>query len=80
MLNFGKAKGTRRAKASCSGRRFYGIDPLFLDDLKAQLREIKATAVERIKKRRLEEFQRKLAGLVFLDPAAGSGNFLTDII
>lgn len=56
------------------------IDPLFLDDLKAQLREIKATAVERIKKkkRRLEEFQRKLAGLVFLDPAAGSGNFLTE--
>lgn len=54
------------------------IDPLFLDDLKAQLQEIKATAVERIKKRRLEEFQRKLAGLVFLDPAAGSGNFLTE--
>ncbi len=54
------------------------IDPLFLDDLKAELAEIQAVAVETTRKRRLNDFQRKLAGLKFLDPACGSGNFLTE--
>ena len=54
------------------------IDPLFLNDLNAELDEIKAISVERTRKRRLTEFQNKLAGLRFLDPAAGSGNFLTE--
>ena len=54
------------------------IDPLFLDDLKKELAEIKAVSVERIRESRLRAFQDKLAGLKFLDPAAGSGNFLTE--
>lgn len=54
------------------------IDPLFLDDLKAELEEIKKTPVLRTKRARLERYQEKLAGLKFLDPAAGSGNFLTE--
>jgi len=54
------------------------IDPLFLDGLKAEFAEIAAVAVERTKRAKLEAFQRKLAGLKFLDPACGSGNFLTE--
>ncbi len=54
------------------------IDPLFLDELKAELAEIKEIAVARTQERKLREFQRKLASLSFLDPAAGSGNFLTE--
>ena len=54
------------------------IDPLFLEDLKGELAEIQAVAVETTRKRRLKEFQRKLAGLKFLVPACGSGNFLTE--
>ena len=54
------------------------IDPLFLDDLRNELAEIQRAAVETTRKRRLNEFQRKLAGLKFLDPACGSGNFLTE--
>ena len=54
------------------------IDPLFLDDLKGELAEIQSVAVENTRKRRLQDFQRKLAGLTFLDPACGSGNFLTE--
>ena len=54
------------------------IDPLFLDELKAEFAEIAAVTVERTRKARLEVFQKKLAGLKFLDPACGSGNFLTE--
>lgn len=54
------------------------IDPLFLDDLKAELNEIKEITVERTRKSKLSAFQDKLAGLKFLDPACGSGNFLTE--
>ena len=54
------------------------IDPLFLDDLKAELAEIQGITVETTRKRRLKDFQNKLAGLKFLDPACGSGNFLTE--
>lgn len=54
------------------------IDPLFLDALKAELEEISAIPIEKTKVRRLREFQAKLASLDFLDPAAGSGNFLTE--
>ena len=54
------------------------IDPLFLDDLKAELEEIKGIAVLGTKERKLRTFQDKLASLTFLDPAAGSGNFLTE--
>ena len=54
------------------------IDPLFLDTLKAELAEIRELTVQREKERRLLAFQEKLASLGFLDPAAGSGNFLTE--
>ena len=54
------------------------IDPLFLDDLKAELDDIKALKVEKIRKERLQAFRKKLSTLVFLDPASGSGNFLTE--
>ena len=54
------------------------IDPLFLNDLRAELAEIEDVAVGRTRKNRLEKFQEKLASLTFLDPACGSGNFLTE--
>ena len=54
------------------------IDPLFLDDLKKEFTEICEIAVERTKERKLKDFQKKLASLSFLDPACGSGNFLTE--
>ena len=54
------------------------IDPLFLNDLKAELETIKAIQVQRTREQRLRAFQDKIASLRFLDPAAGSGNFLTE--
>jgi len=54
------------------------IDPLFLDELKNELEEIKAIKTLKNKKEKLLEYQNKLAGLKFLDPACGSGNFLTE--
>lgn len=54
------------------------IDPLFLDELKKEFSDICEIAVERTKERKLKEFQKKLASLNFLDPACGSGNFLTE--
>ncbi|MDO4487418.1 MAG: N-6 DNA methylase, partial [Bacillota bacterium] len=54
------------------------IDPLFLDALKDELEEIRTIAVAKTKKAKLEVFHNKLAGLSFLDPACGSGNFLTE--
>lgn len=54
------------------------IDPLFLDDLKAEFAEILKIGVQKTQKRKLNEFQNKLASLTFLDPACGSGNFLTE--
>lgn len=54
------------------------IDPLFLNGLKAELEEIKRIPVERTREARLAAYQSKLASLTFLDPACGSGNFLTE--
>ena len=54
------------------------IDPLFLDGLKAELEDIKALKVEKTRQQKLRDFRKKLSSLVFLDPAAGSGNFLTE--
>ena len=54
------------------------IDPLFMDELNQEFEEICEIAVDRTRERRLHEFQHKLAGLIFLDPACGSGNFLTE--
>ena len=59
------------------------IDPLFLDKLKDELEHIIDLPFEgkeqrdlRIKK--LQEYRERLVGLKFLDPACGSGNFLTE--
>ena len=54
------------------------IDPLFLDSQTQELEEILTEKVERTKKKKLETFQTNLASLTFLDPACGSGNFLTE--
>lgn len=54
------------------------IDPLFLDDLRAELDSIKSIKTEKTREQKLTEFQNKLASLTFLDPACGSGNFLTE--
>ncbi len=54
------------------------IDPLFMNGLKNELDEIKKLTVNRTKKAKLNAFQVKIAGLKFLDPACGSGNFLTE--
>lgn len=54
------------------------IDPLFLDDLKSELEEIKQLKQPNVQKDRLNAFCDKLSTLKFLDPACGSGNFLTE--
>ena len=54
------------------------IDPLFLDELKEELYEIKQIKVLKTKEIKLKAFQDKLASISWLDPAAGSGNFLTE--
>ncbi len=54
------------------------IDPLFLDGLKAELEDAKSCKILKTRNNRLKEFQRKLGTLTFLDPACGSGNFLTE--
>ena len=54
------------------------IDPLFLNDLRKELDEILEEKVEKQRKRKLGEYQMKLSSLTFLDPACGSGNFLTE--
>lgn len=54
------------------------IDPLFLNDLRSELDEIKQVSAAKTRQKRLTAFQDKLASLKFLDPACGSGNFLTE--
>ena len=54
------------------------IDPLFLNDLRSELDKILEEKVEKTRIHRLDEYQNKLASLTFLDPACGSGNFLTE--
>lgn len=54
------------------------IDPLFLDGLKEELENIKGIKIEKQRKQQLEEFREKISKLTFLDPACGSGNFLTE--
>ncbi|MCK9268194.1 MAG: N-6 DNA methylase [Alkaliphilus sp.] len=54
------------------------IEPLFMNDLRKEFEKIKALKVVKIRNRRLEQFQDKLSTFRFLDPACGSGNFLTE--
>jgi hypothetical protein len=50
------------------------IGPLFLDELRAEFDKIRHTVKSRMQN--LQAFHAKLAGLKFLDPACGCGNFL----
>ena len=54
------------------------IDPLLLNDLRQELDTILEEKVERQRQKKLDAYQDKLASLTFLDPACGSGNFLTE--
>ena len=54
------------------------IDPLFVNDLRREFETILEEKVEKLRVKRLDSFQDKLASLTFLDPACGSGNFLTE--
>lgn len=54
------------------------IDPLFMNELNEEFEEIKEIKVERTRNKRLKKLQDKMASLKFLDPASGSGNFLTE--
>ena len=53
------------------------IDPLFLDELRKELDKAKEVKAKKARTQALEDFRDKLASLTFLDPACGSGNFLT---
>jgi type I restriction-modification system DNA methylase subunit len=54
------------------------IDPLFLDDLKEELLQIKQYKQPATLREKAKQFQFKLSKLTFFDPACGSGNFLTE--
>lgn len=54
------------------------IDPLFLNDLKQELEDIKKYKNKATIKAKALIFQDKLSKLTFFDPACGSGNFLTE--
>ena len=55
------------------------IDPLFMDELEAGLEEAKAKPVAGGARRKaLEELHERLGRVSVLDPACGSGNFLTE--
>ena len=54
------------------------IDPLFMDSLNAEFESIQKITQKKNRDQKLLEFQEKLGKLMFLDPACGSGNFLTE--
>ena len=54
------------------------IDPLFMNDLTAELESIKSERAIAVRSAKAMSFQEKLGSLTFLDPACGSGNFLTE--
>ena len=56
------------------------IDPLFLDDLKEELKSIcnEEGTTPRKRENALRRFHEKICSLTFFDPACGSGNFLTE--
>ncbi len=54
------------------------IDPLFLDELRDELEEIKSIKVAKTRETKINDFREKLGSLTFFDPACGSGNFLTE--
>lgn len=59
------------------------IDPLFLDDLNERFKVLcempkETKAEQKIRNEALSKFRTEIASLKFLDPACGSGNFLTE--
>jgi len=54
------------------------IDPLFMNELNEEFEKIKNEQNPSSKTKKLKSFQNKIANLNFLDPACGSGNFLTE--
>ncbi len=54
------------------------IDPLFLDELTAELERIEALKSASEQVIACKKFQKRLSSLRVLDPACGSGNFLTE--
>ena len=54
------------------------IDPLFLDELKAELNEVRQFKQFKTVEQKAKQFQSKLSSILFFDPACGSGNFLTE--
>ena len=54
------------------------IDPLFLNELRDKLNEAESYKNEKTRNEKLTEFQNYISSLTFLDPACGSGNFLTE--
>lgn len=54
------------------------IDPLFLDGLREDLEKAKTEKTPAVRRRKLKEFRDRLARITILDPACGSGNFLTE--
>lgn len=54
------------------------IDPLFLDELRDELEEIKQVKVAKTREAKINAYREKLSKITFLDPACGSGNFLTE--
>ena len=51
------------------------IEPLFMDDLRAQFARLKSRK-DRRRLAELHRFQERLGGMTFFDPACGCGNFL----
>ena len=68
-------ESTLGPETRCSGGMHYTsienihkvIDPLFLDDLRKELEEIKAISVVKTRNQKLADFQSKLAALEFLE-------------
>lgn len=54
------------------------IDPLFLNELTEKLNNILSEPRSKKRDRKLNEYRKSLSELTFLDPACGSGNFLTE--
>ena len=54
------------------------INPLFMNRLNSEFKEILKIKTDKKRKQALLAFQEKIGGLTFLDPACGSGNFLTE--
>ena len=54
------------------------IDPLFMDELWKEFEELTQIKTTTTRISKIKEFHKRLGTLTFLDPACGSGNFLTE--